>query len=52
MGSHIPAVFDLMLCRTDEQAPIPTVFDELLNQVSKINGNVDIIFNCQMGQVR
>ncbi len=36
---------------TDEQAPIPTVFDLLINQVAKTTANVDILFNCQMGYV-
>lgn len=39
---------------TDEQAPIPAVFDELLLRILNVlnAGNTDLIFNCQMGRGR
>ncbi|KXS15115.1 hypothetical protein M427DRAFT_112131 [Gonapodya prolifera JEL478] len=37
---------------TDEQAPIPDVFDILLERLMKRNQNADPIFNCQMGRGR
>lgn len=43
------AVEYLRIPVTDEQAPIPTVFDMLLNQVSQLDDTTDILFNCQMG---
>ena len=36
---------------TDEQAPIPAVFDQLL-QVIRQNKSLDFCFNCQMGRGR
>eukprot|EP00834_Sanchytrium_tribonematis_P007654 NODE_726_length_4415_cov_0.494556.p1 type:complete len:1175 gc:universal NODE_726_length_4415_cov_0.494556:3709-185(-) len=36
---------------TDEQAPIPLVFDLLTNRINSANGN-DLVFNCQMGRGR
>lgn len=36
---------------TDEQAPIPDVFDQLIHRMSEANQGVDVIFNCQMGYV-
>ncbi|KAI3645959.1 hypothetical protein MP228_008887 [Amoeboaphelidium protococcarum] len=37
---------------TDEQAPLPKVFDELLVICQSIRLNTDAIFNCQMGRGR
>jgi protein-tyrosine phosphatase len=39
---------------TDEQAPIPTVFDQLYNRITKMmeKENISILFNCQMGRGR
>ncbi|KAF7727042.1 hypothetical protein EC973_008089 [Apophysomyces ossiformis] len=37
---------------TDEQAPIPDVFDQLIQRVLDANAGVDILFNCQMGRGR
>ncbi|KAI9144841.1 inositol hexakisphosphate-domain-containing protein [Paraphysoderma sedebokerense] len=37
---------------TDEQAPIPDVFDQLVNRVNDLESLVDAIFNCQMGRGR
>jgi hypothetical protein len=34
---------------TDEQAPIPDVFDQLIYRMREANQGVDVIFNCQMG---
>jgi hypothetical protein len=45
-------LLDLTLCySTDEQAPIPDVFDQLIHRMSEANQGVDMIFNCQMGYV-
>ncbi|XP_004345330.1 hypothetical protein CAOG_06581 [Capsaspora owczarzaki ATCC 30864] len=37
---------------TDEQAPIPEVFDELLSRVMRSSATTDLLFNCQMGRGR
>ncbi|KAI8143663.1 inositol hexakisphosphate-domain-containing protein [Fennellomyces sp. T-0311] len=37
---------------TDEQAPIPDVFDQLIRRVQYANAGVDVLFNCQMGRGR
>ncbi|KAI8377229.1 inositol hexakisphosphate-domain-containing protein [Choanephora cucurbitarum] len=37
---------------TDEQAPIPDVFDQLIERMHTANQGVDMIFNCQMGRGR
>ncbi|KAL7747907.1 hypothetical protein RI367_006654 [Sorochytrium milnesiophthora] len=37
---------------TDEQAPIPAVFDTLVNRVKSLQSPTDAIFNCQMGRGR
>ncbi|RCI07158.1 hypothetical protein CU098_013780 [Rhizopus stolonifer] len=37
---------------TDEQAPIPDVFDQLIQRMHTANQGVDVIFNCQMGRGR
>ncbi|KAI8887171.1 hypothetical protein K501DRAFT_330760 [Backusella circina FSU 941] len=37
---------------TDEQAPIPDVFDQLIKRISNANAGVDVLFNCQMGRGR
>ncbi|KAI9496168.1 inositol hexakisphosphate-domain-containing protein [Zychaea mexicana] len=37
---------------TDEQAPIPDVFDQLIRRVQDANAGVDVLFNCQMGRGR
>ncbi|KAH6570550.1 hypothetical protein BASA60_007657 [Batrachochytrium salamandrivorans] len=37
---------------TDEQAPIPDVFDQLMERLLGISKNGDAIFNCQMGRGR
>ncbi|KAI7872941.1 inositol hexakisphosphate-domain-containing protein [Spinellus fusiger] len=37
---------------TDEQAPIPDVFDELVQRVLGAKEEVDVLFNCQMGRGR
>ncbi|KAJ8323879.1 hypothetical protein O5D80_007110 [Batrachochytrium dendrobatidis] len=37
---------------TDEQAPIPDVFDQLMERLLTIGVNGDAIFNCQMGRGR
>ncbi|KAI8971777.1 inositol hexakisphosphate-domain-containing protein [Mycotypha africana] len=37
---------------TDEQAPIPDVFDELICRTRIANKGVDVIYNCQMGRGR
>lgn len=48
--------FKVEYCRipvTDEQAPIPKVFDELINRMFlHSKGNTDILYNCQMGRGR
>lgn len=37
---------------TDEQAPIPDVFDQLIRRMQDANAGVDALFNCQMGRGR
>lgn len=37
---------------TDEQAPIPDVFDQLIRRIQNANAGVDVLFNCQMGRGR
>ncbi|KAI8354158.1 inositol hexakisphosphate-domain-containing protein [Blakeslea trispora] len=37
---------------TDEQAPIPDVFDQLIERMNTASQGVDVIFNCQMGRGR
>ncbi|RCH91776.1 hypothetical protein CU097_012255, partial [Rhizopus azygosporus] len=37
---------------TDEQAPIPDVFDQLIQRMQEANQGYDIMFNCQMGRGR
>ncbi|KAG1474862.1 hypothetical protein G6F56_000086 [Rhizopus delemar] len=37
---------------TDEQAPIPDVFDQLIHRMHEANQGHDILFNCQMGRGR
>ncbi|KAG1113978.1 hypothetical protein G6F42_014315 [Rhizopus arrhizus] len=37
---------------TDEQAPIPDVFDQLIHRMRDANQGVDVIFNCQLGRGR
>ncbi|TPX31687.1 hypothetical protein SmJEL517_g05062 [Synchytrium microbalum] len=37
---------------TDEQAPIPNVFDEMVERLMGVQGNTDAMFNCQMGRGR
>ncbi|KAJ1539576.1 hypothetical protein HK405_012731, partial [Cladochytrium tenue] len=37
---------------TDEQAPIPVVFDQLVKRLDGFSGDTDAIFNCQMGRGR
>ncbi|KAJ3357018.1 hypothetical protein HDU83_009188 [Entophlyctis luteolus] len=37
---------------TDEQAPIPAVFDQLVERLSGLEGDSEAIFNCQMGRGR
>ncbi|KAG2202051.1 hypothetical protein INT47_006243 [Mucor saturninus] len=37
---------------TDEQAPIPDVFDQLIHRMQEANQGVDVLFNCQMGRGR
>lgn len=37
--------------RTDEQAPIPGVFDDLVERLCVIEEHSDVVFNCQMGYV-
>lgn len=37
---------------TDEQAPIPQVFDLIMNRVEAMGPSTDIMFNCQMGRGR
>ncbi|KAI8393383.1 inositol hexakisphosphate-domain-containing protein [Radiomyces spectabilis] len=37
---------------TDEQAPIPDVFDQLIQRTLNANAGVDVVFNCQMGRGR
>lgn len=34
---------------TDEQAPIPDVFDQLVDRLMMVGDHTDAIFNCQMG---
>ncbi len=34
---------------TDEQAPIPGVFDEIVDRIIAIDSQTDVMFNCQMG---
>ena len=34
---------------TDEQSPIPRVFDQLVNRVLYVKANTDAVFNCQQG---
>lgn len=34
---------------TDEQAPIPGVFDELVERLTGLDLHTDVMFNCQMG---
>lgn len=38
-----------LTCSTDEQAPIPDVFDQLIHRMHGANQGVDVLFNCQMG---
>lgn len=42
----------LRLPITDEQAPIPNVFDQLVERLLGMKSNMDCIFNCQMGRGR
>ncbi|CAO0803096.1 unnamed protein product [Mucor circinelloides] len=37
---------------TDEQAPIPDVFDQLICRTKNANTGVDVLYNCQMGRGR
>ncbi|KAJ3027080.1 hypothetical protein HK097_006242, partial [Rhizophlyctis rosea] len=37
---------------TDEQAPIPDVFDQLVERMTRVTGSTDVMFNCQMGRGR
>lgn len=37
---------------TDEQAPIPDVFDQLISRTKDANKGVDVLYNCQMGRGR
>ena len=37
---------------TDEQAPIPNVFDEMVDRLLHVQSNTDAMFNCQMGRGR
>jgi len=37
---------------TDEQAPIPEVFDIILQRVNQVAKDTDLVFNCQMGRGR
>ncbi|KAJ3024316.1 UNVERIFIED_CONTAM: hypothetical protein HDU68_008233 [Siphonaria sp. JEL0065] len=37
---------------TDEQAPIPDVFDQLVDRLTALESNTEAIFNCQMGRGR
>ncbi|KAJ3409888.1 hypothetical protein HDV05_004169 [Chytridiales sp. JEL 0842] len=37
---------------TDEQAPIPDVFDQLVDRLLTLDSNSHAIFNCQMGRGR
>ncbi|KAI9351265.1 inositol hexakisphosphate-domain-containing protein [Obelidium mucronatum] len=37
---------------TDEQAPIPDVFDQLVERLTVLESNTEAIFNCQMGRGR
>jgi protein-tyrosine phosphatase len=40
-------------CQTDEQAPLPGVFSQLLDRVREgLAQNADFVFNCQMGRGR
>ncbi|TPX58470.1 hypothetical protein SpCBS45565_g07990 [Spizellomyces sp. 'palustris'] len=42
----------LRLPITDEQAPIPDVFDRLVERLTRVTESTDIMFNCQMGRGR
>ena len=44
--------FNLLFARTDEQAPIPLIFDELVEIYWNLRPNEDALFNCQMGRGR
>ncbi|KAI8809960.1 inositol hexakisphosphate-domain-containing protein [Cladochytrium replicatum] len=37
---------------TDEQTPIPDVFNQLVDRLLNINNQTDVLFNCQMGRGR
>ncbi|KAL1914564.1 uncharacterized protein VTP21DRAFT_8189 [Calcarisporiella thermophila] len=37
---------------TDEQAPIPLVFDQLVERIKGLGKGDDVLFNCQMGRGR
>lgn len=37
---------------TDEQAPIPEVFDEIFRHLCRVHPDNDVLFNCQMGRGR
>lgn len=37
---------------TDEQAPIPDVFDQLISRTKNASAGVDVLYNCQMGRGR
>lgn len=44
------ATFNISVsCSTDEQAPIPDVFDQLICRTKNANTGVDVLYNCQMG---
>jgi hypothetical protein len=45
-------LFGHFVSRTDEQAPIPLIFDELVEIYWQLKDHEDAIFNCQMGRGR
>ncbi|KAJ3280819.1 hypothetical protein HK104_000390 [Borealophlyctis nickersoniae] len=49
---RIPMFGNDFISRTDEQAPIPDVFDQLVERMTRVTGSTDIMFNCQMGRGR
>lgn len=50
--SYFLIIVFLYIYSTDEQAPIPDVFDQLVDRFKLVDENTDIWFNCQVGRGR